>query len=249
MKKRIEFFHEIKGVAELFPIIEAKDYKPNWTKKAKEDYLQNKNANLHIHRCPGIFDLFNCGYIIRSWHDINMVIPKETVEEGKFQATTNPQLFPPDGVIPILKGQEEGSDPFMRFVPRPKGTLNNFTNLNTLWHIVAPRGLKFLFLPLPYPDSFEFYNAPGILDPGIVPNINLQLSWNITGSYFIQAGTPLGQLIPLTEKKYDFICRDMNENDGNWLLKFDLFRKHSFKRGLAVRKKIREIYEKHFKLK
>ena len=43
MKKRIEFFHEIKGVAELFPIIEAKDYKPNWTKKAKEDYLQNKN--------------------------------------------------------------------------------------------------------------------------------------------------------------------------------------------------------------
>ena len=244
MKKRIEFFNEIGGVADLFPIIESKDYNPNWIKKAREDYLQWKKkkgqVDVHLYRCPGIFDLFNYGYIVRSWCDVTMEIHKETIEDGKFQGPAAWKLFP------IIASHP---DYIMKFIPRPKGTLNNYIRINTLWHIVAPKGIKFLFLPLPYPDSFEFYNAPGILDPGIVPNINLQLSWNITGSYFIQAGTPLGQLIPLTEKKYDFICRDMNENDGNWLLKFDLFRKHSFKRGLAVRKKIREIYEKHFKLK
>ena len=117
-----------------------------------------------------------------------------------------------------------------------------------MWHIVAPKGIKFLFLPLPYPDSFEFYNAPGILDPSINAEINLQLFWNVTGSYLIKAGTPLGQLIPLTEKKYDFICRDMNTNDENWLRKFDFYKKHSFNRILHIRNKIKEMYEKHFNL-
>ena len=240
MKKRIEFFNEIRGVADLFPIIESRDYKPDWTKKARENYLQNKNVDMHIYRCPGIFDLFNCGYIVRSWCDIRMTIPKETIEEGKFQANTNRDLFP------IIEGQP---DHVMKFVPRPKGTLNNFVKVQTLWHIVAPKGLKFLFLPLPYPDSFEFYNAPGILDPSISPEINLQLFWNVTGSYVIEAGTPLGQLIPLTEEKYDFICRDMNTNDSDWLSRYDFFRKHSFKRTLAIRNKVKEIYEKYFKLK
>ena len=248
MKKRIEFFNEIRGVADLFPIIEAKDYKPNWTKKAREDYLQNKDVDVHPYRCPGIFDLFNCGYIVRSWCDFSMTIPKETIEDGVFHGTVSSRDFQTISGRPIEEVIGGHPDRVMKFVPRPKGTLNNFTKISTLWHIVAPKGLKFLFLPLPYPDSFEFYNAPGILDPSINAEINLQLFWNITGSYFIQAGTPLGQLIPLTEKKYDFICRDMNTSDKNWLDKFLFFKKHSFNRTLTIRNKIKEIYKKHFKL-
>ena len=242
MKKRIEFFNEIKGVADLFPIIETKDYKPDWIKKVKEDYLQNKNRDIHLYKCPGIFEIFNCGYIVRSWCDFKITIPNETMEDGTFYCNVPKHLNVGRTLV------EGHPNDIMKFVPRPKNTLNNISKIYTLWHIVAPKGLKFLFLPLPYPDNFEFYNAPGILDPSIAAEINLQLFWNVSGSHFIKAGTPLGQLIPLTEKKYDFICRDMNINDKNWLHKFDFYKKHSFNRTLHIRNKIKEIYEKHFKL-
>jgi hypothetical protein len=242
MKKRIEFFNEVKGVADLFPIIEAKNCKPDWIKKVREDYLQNKNVDSHLSRCPGIFELFNCGYIVRSWCDFKIKIPKDTTEKGTFHCD-----FPTHLNVgrPLVEGNFNNS---MKFVPRPKGTLNNVFKVVTLWHIIAPKGLKFLFLPLPYPDNFEFYNLPGILDPGITTEINLQLFWNISSSHFIKAGTPLGQLIPLTEENYDFICRDMNTNDENWLRKFDFYKKHSFNKILHIRNKIKEMYEKHFNL-
>ena len=41
--KTIEFFSTIPGVAEAFPIIEAKNYKPDWTKSAIKDLSERKN--------------------------------------------------------------------------------------------------------------------------------------------------------------------------------------------------------------
>tara|TARA_Y100000310_G_C20460036_1_gene704891 strand:- start:45 stop:806 length:762 start_codon:yes stop_codon:yes gene_type:complete len=253
MKKRIEFFNEIKGIADLFPIIEAKDYKPNWVKKVREDYVQKKGkADVHLYRCPGIFEVLNYGYIVRSWCDFTIDVDPEVAETGEFSGripsfgrlTNKPVSGRP--MEKIIEGQPEE---VMKFIPRPKGTLKNVIKIVTCWHIVAPKNLKFLFLPLPYPDSFEFSHAPGILDPSINAEINLQLFWNITGSFLVKAGTPLGHIIPLTSEKYDFICRDMNITDKNWLDKFQYFKSFSFNRIRPVRNKLKEIYEKHFKLK
>ncbi len=41
--KTIEFFSTIPGVAEAYPIIEAKNYRPNWTKAAMQDLVNKKN--------------------------------------------------------------------------------------------------------------------------------------------------------------------------------------------------------------
>ena len=63
--RKIEFFSTIPGVAEAFPIIEAKNFKPDWTKSAIKDLVDKKSKSTnndtgrftHLAYCPGIFDL------------------------------------------------------------------------------------------------------------------------------------------------------------------------------------------------
>ena len=58
----------------------------------------------------------------------------------------------------------------------------------------------------------------------------------------MKAGTPIAQLIPLTEKTYDFIVRDKNEKDEQWIRKFKYFNYMAFQ---FARNLIKNAYTKH----
>ena len=99
--KRIEFFHSEPSIIDNFPIIEAKDLKLKWVQGAKKDFqkrvrdpdlLKNESYDFkHITRCPGIFDLFKCGYIVTLHKDV--VIKSEQKEFLVFYSHHLNQLF------------------------------------------------------------------------------------------------------------------------------------------------------------
>lgn len=237
MTTKIQFFSSVPGLAETFPIKPAKEVIPKWVHAARTDYLKQKDKReIHIFKCPGIFELFGAGYIIPAWHDFEI----ECNEVG-FRVTV------PDGSLNDLLGKEtlqsQHADGVAKFLPTRPWSVASILKINTPWHVMAPKGVKFLMIPLPYTDDFKFESCSGILDPGISSELNIQGYWNEkSGKHIIKAGTPLAQLIPITEKNYDFIVRDKNDRDDLWLTK----RKYLNFFGFSFnRPKIKESYERH----
>jgi hypothetical protein len=239
----IEFFSAAPGLADIFPIIPAKQYRADWMNAARADWVENKDKfsktkQTHIFQCPGIFDLFNHGYIIPMWHDLLI----KTDGTGRSFSWSIPS-----GALNAYRGKEiVGSHKpnLDKFIPKRPWSIDQFVKLDTPWNVVAPKGVKFLMLPITYPDEFIFENATGILDPSISTEINLQLYWNnLKGDTLIKAGTPIGHLIPLTEKTYELVVRDMNDNDRSWLEKKNLFMSMFFRENRSL---LKTIYNKHF---
>lgn len=241
--KKIEFFSTIDGVADAVPIIEAKDYTAKWVNSAKQDYIAELKKQTgrfnHVFQCPGIFDLANYGYIIPMWHDV--LIRTNGDPSGFSWMIPADELTDLAGHRDLIGTHTPG---LANYLPKKPGAINAFVKINTPWHVVAPRGLKFLMIPIAYPDSYEFESTIGILDPGISSEINVQLYWNIrNGEHTIKAGTPLAHLIPLSDEKYELVCRTMNDRDKSWIAKRQFFNNFTFK---LKRNIVKDFYNKHF---
>ena len=240
--KKIEFYSTVPGVPDFFPIVKAKEAIPAWAKAARNSYVKKKKQSMgrmnHIYQCPGIFDLFNQGYIVPMWHD---VIIRTNGDEESFEWTV-PTSDLSDSMEPnLLENQSNGVGSVL---PMKPWSLRTLVKVNTPWHVVAPRGVKLLVLPIAYPDSFEFESSIGILNPGISNEINIQLYYNVhKGDVLIKAGTPLAHIIPLSESNFDLVCREMNTIDKFWQAKRKYFSNATF---TLKRNTIQDLYYKHF---
>lgn len=242
--KKIQFFSTIPGVVDTNPIYEAKNHTTRWMTAAREDFIRqskmNKGRFTHIFQCPGIFDLFNYGFIVPAWHD---ALIKTNGDPSGFA-----WLPPTDEFTAMTNGFDaigKHVNELDKYLPKKPGALHSMVKFNTPWHVVVPRGVKFLVLPVAYPDSYEFEGAIGILDPAINSEINVQVFWNIrNGEHIIKAGTPLAHLIPLSEEKFELVCREMNKWDELWLRKKDFLRNFTFK---LRKNNTKEVYENHYK--
>ena len=73
---------------------------------------------------------------------------------------------------------------------------------------------------------------------------NVQAYYNIPkGEYLLKAGTPLAQIIPLSEEKFELVVRDKNKSDDLWLKKKRFIMNFTFK---IRRNLVQDIYNKHF---
>lgn len=237
---KIEFFSKVYGVADTYPILNAKDIIPNWVQEARMDYVKSDKRDLHIFKCPGIIDVLTAGFVVTAWHDtdiestpdkMTITIPDVGLNELLDKRGNTTQLQTAQGVA--------------KYLPKRPWSQKSIVKINTPWHVLAPRNVKFMFIPLPYTDQFLFESTIGILDPGISSEVNVQGYWNVDyGKHTIKAGTPLCQIIPLTEKQYSMVCRDMNNRDELWLKKRKFLDNFSF---VLQRNKLKEAYYKHIK--
>jgi hypothetical protein len=127
-------------------------------------------------------------------------------------------------------------------LPTKPGRLKSIIKFTTSWNVIAPEGVKFLIVPIPYPDSYEFESTPGILDSSISSELNAQLYWNkLEGRHTVLAGTPLFQLIPLTDEKFEVEVRNATPSDLDWVKRRRYFLNISFgpKRGF-----LKNLYNK-----
>jgi len=242
--KKIEFYSKVSGLPDMFPIVAAKDALPKWAKSARDSYVKKKEQTAgkrinHIYQCPGIFDLFNHGYVIPMWHDI-VITTNGNPDEFTWTIPSS-DLTEFDQETSIIENQTNG---FGSVLPVKPWSLNTLIKVNTPWNVVAPRGVKFLVIPMAYPDSFEFESSIGILDPGYSNEINIQLYYNVhKGDVLIKAGTPLAHIIPLSEQNFELVCREINSIDKLWIAKRKYFNSATF---AIKRNVIKDSYYKHF---
>ena len=246
-KNKIEFFHSEASIIENFPIIESRDLKLNWAKRARQDFQDNIKSHAdkkphfsHLTRCPGIFELFKHGYIIPLHKDI-IIKSKGERHECTFVKTGDPSFG--------LSAQTSSSESDIQLVPIPPWAIDRIFKITTGWHIIAPKGVRFLMLPIAYPDTFDFTCTTGILDPSLSTQLNFQIFLNRSEdeeSTVILAGTPLGHLIPLSEKKYELVQRNMNQEDRAWIEKFTSANAATFSQ-VQMRTKVTNMYNKYWK--
>lgn len=241
--KTLEFFNTITGVADTFPIIKAVEYRPNWVKTAKDAYNIKKEKMdgskfFHVYRCPGIFDLMSTGYIVPAPWDVEV----ETMGDGedfRWRVPDTPEITALLEDSPVVGHM---ANAIADSLPQRPGRLNSVIKLTTGWNMIAPPGVKFMVIPIPYPDSYEFESAPGILDPGLSTELNAQLYWYVPkGRHVIKAGTPLFQVVPMTDEKFKMVVRNATENDKAWVKRRRYFIGISFKPN---RNLLREVYNR-----
>lgn len=208
---KIEFFSTVKGVAESYPVKEAKRDMPNWMYEARKAFSEKENKReITLVRCPGIVDSLTTGYIVYAWHDIDLI---SNQQDGSLKA-----FYPGPELEELLQKpplQVQTGEGIGKFIPKRPWSNINILKINTPWHLKSDQ--KFIMVPLPYTDKFEIEACQGILDPSISSEINVQLWVNGWGQFTIKAGTPLCQIIPLSNEKFDLEVRDMNENDKEWI--------------------------------
>ena len=240
--RKIQFFSTIDGMADLFPIIPASEYKPAWVSEARAHYkavvsdaVEEKTT--HIYRCPGIFDIMSKGYIVP--------LPWDIAIETRADDSKNFKWTIPSGELEnrlhneLLKGH---FGPNVQFLPKRPYSLDTIIKFNTPWYVVAPKDVKFIVIPIPYNENWQFESVTGILDPGYSAEVNVQVRWNLkNGKHIIKAGTPMCQLIPLSNEEFELEVRTANENDKKWIEKRDYFFNFGF---LFRRNLMKKMYHK-----
>lgn len=241
--KKITFFSTAPGLNDLFPIIAAADYRPNWVKSMRAAYKEKYKAAdgdrfTHVYRCPGIYDVMKTGFVVRMPWDVMI----ETYGDGKNFKWTLPSTDLQYVMKTTFVAGHSGSG--ADIIPNKEHSLQTIIKFNTPWYVIVPKDIKFLVIPIPYPDSHEFESVHGLLDPSISAEINFQIRWNkLNGKHIIRAGTPMCQLIPLSTEKFELEVRDATDHDLAWIQKRNYFFNFGF---LYKRNIIKEMYEKYF---
>lgn len=249
--REIIFFSTVPGLSDAFPILPATKAMPQWMKTAQSKFMEAKeNANgmrfSHITRCPGIVEIMTKGYVVPMWHD---VMVETDFRKGPGFGWTVPTSTLAEELMKEknLLGTHS-SDGVMEFIPRTHNQSKIFMKINTPWHIVTPKDVKVLFLPISYPDDSMYESTTGILDTKITTEINVQGWWNLlNGRHLLPAGYPLMQILPLTDETFKLTVRDANESDQEWLKKRKYFNSFSFGplKG-SLKNIIKNAYIKHF---
>jgi hypothetical protein len=240
-QKTIDFISGVEGLTEAVPIRRAIEMMPDWAKACRKDFTKDKTQPLHLAKCPGIFDLYKVGYVVPMWCDVAIETQGDTFRwTCQEHIKRLERVDHPSGELPIVTNHSY--DNIAKFLPRRNQSIANIIKIDTPWAVVAPPGVKFLTLPFPYPDHQEFDACPGILDPAISTEVNIQMYWNVKNKdYLLKAGTPMQILVPLTENNYKYNVRDANENDKKW------FRRKNFLAHFKInvdRKVMKSAYSK-----
>jgi hypothetical protein len=217
--KTIEFIHSVPGVAELMPIIPAKNHKHKWVERALENFSEVRQNHLwkhqrttHITRCPGIFSLQRHGWILRTWQDIEI----ETNGDGKTFTWRTPSKIGEDYV-----GFHDESQLAKFFSVWPDNTLRTVIKIQSGWSCIVPNGYYLLEMPVPLLEDHRFTTVSGYLSKESGPAVlNVQLLWHVLkGKTLIPAGTPIAQYILVPKQLPEIVCRDMKPGD-----KIELFK-------------------------
>ncbi len=225
-------FHRVAGLATLYPPVMGNKYTPKWIETVREDYNkkwtdEQRSTLTNVIKCPGIFELFSKGFYVPLPYEADFLLEegKETLHRiPMFDSTSN--IFDETNtstgqqVGPMQIGILEGDAPDLKHMPRRKDTCNDIANLKTGWSIVSD--VPLLFVPLPYPDKYEWETGIGILDTRVSCEINAQISFynkpeDGKKEYHINAGEFLMFIIPLTHEEWNLESRELTEKDKMWL--------------------------------
>ena len=250
-ENKIEFFSLIPEVADLIPIIPASKYKPEWYKnmiyefsevRKSENYGHQKEA--HTAKCPGIQNLINYGWIMRTWQDLII----ETNGDGYtfvWRTPINQKNLENGDIL----GEEIGfhnANEFSNYFGGFVDSLQTVIKIQTPWKCIIPEDFYLYEGPIPYSFNEVFTIIPGMFsDNDGIASLNPQLKWNkINGKVLIKAGTPLAHYMLVPKKQFESISRSATEEQKQSLklCNFELSR-----RFLTNYNQSKDVFKKIFK--
>jgi len=164
---------------------------PDWVKNMPTSYKDNGFVPMGtIKKCPSIIQFMASGFIIPLWSDLAIKLNGSN-NSYEWQFADN------------ITGAEPHS--FIQWQDFAHPNENTHLKLLSPWRIKTKEDINFVWM-------FPFYNNKIQLDYHITPaiiefkyqhasNINMFLDTNKDKNFVISAGTPLAQLIPMSDKK------------------------------------------------
>ncbi len=210
-KPKVTFNCKLPEVLERYPIIPARELRPNWWRQAAIEYKQRvEQTGRHEQitgtiKCPGIHTIMQRGWILRSWFDLTILTGNEPDRfEFAIPSSFTDYLTNTKFNHKLVKWFS-ANEPALR-VPLQSNSLQTLIKITTPWSITVPKGLAVLMLPIPYPDTRDFTAHMGILEPGgfydVSPIIEIHKK---PGELFIPAGTPLMQILVIDHSDQDIV--------------------------------------------
>jgi hypothetical protein len=196
----VEAFAPNGTLIDLFPIERTENATPRWYQN-----LPGKPVDgLNVKQCPGAKDLFSKGLIIPLWADYEITL--DAGGGGSIKSAMTGMNFPPADTH-NLEFQAAGAWP-------------EYGNIkfNSPWWLWCSEPIEWAWLPATWwqQDPQEIIPVPGIAEYRYqhITNINtLVKKSKISKVISLKAGTPMVQLIPLTERDWEFKLEVMTQEE------------------------------------
>ncbi len=211
-KPIIEFVNETPGVAELMPLVPAREHRHPWVQRALLDFAKtrenpewNHSKAMHTARCPGIFSIQRHGWIMRTWQDIVITTRKEDPVNFSWLCARSQDYV----------GFHQPHQYADHWADWPADTLRSVVKINSGWRCVVPKGYYLMEMPLPLSEEQRFTTVTGFFSRDAGPaSMNVQLLWHVMdGETLIKAGTPIAQYMLVPKEQFEMVCRDAEPRD------------------------------------
>lgn len=238
---KVEFLCRMPAARHLYPIVPMRELKVPFMDKAIREFKAKRrcpfNPNNHIDyrtigKCPGIRSIFNTGWLVRTWQDIHFEIDKVN-DRWKWSAPV-PQFSMIGEELLAVDRQFGGNFENTDYIQYQ----GNFFRIQTPWLVKIPKGYSMLIKPVPYQDHHVFTTMEGIQSweyGYLKPTMFLQI--HKTGNFTIKAGTPIGQMILVEDKNFEYEVRDITEEEEKRMRMIHQVIPHSFVSNFRVIKK------------
>lgn len=205
----VDAFTANSDIFRMFPLMEAKDNPPSFYKN-----LQPESDKRNMKYCAGLIDYYKSGFLIPNVVDIEL-------------RSNNREMLVNDSVKLFVE-----SHPSHQHGNYFKN--HHHVKFNGSWYLREKTEVKFLMTNLFWHDyNFLPFVVNGVLDFKYQHGLNINTFMpKGTYDYFIPAGKPLAQLIPLTEK--EVVIKNHHISRGELLSNFDTF---SFTKTAMYQKK------------
>jgi len=187
----VEFWSTYEGLEDVYPIVSATKYIPNWFKQMPnftgkgEPKIEDKGT---LKNCPGFVDFFTNAYVMPLWTDVEL----EVGGRNNFKFIASNKQF---------KFESHPAEQFLDHVQNTGYTLT-FKPISP-WRCRTPKGYSILQLPMFYDFNPDFDTLPGVRWTDIHHSMNPQMCIKRQGRISLKAGTPLAMYIPIKRENYD----------------------------------------------
>ena len=190
----LDCFTNRNDVYTLFPIVKTLKCLPDWWKNLEQSHIkQNGEVKLTMKHCSGFIDFFRQGVSLPLWSDLYISLGETPIEGVSWNFA--------DGINRLSSHPNEQFSGFS-----DNCEMIQHIKIDTPWLFESKDDLKWLISPNPW--CTEKIDKISIL-PGVLnfkymnePNINGLVIYNNTQrSFIIETGTPLMNIIPISESK------------------------------------------------
>ena len=198
----VDCFTASHNAYELFPIDHSIKFVPDWWKNAPKEYeVRDLFPVSTIKRCPAIINQYKHGLILPLWSDLAILTKGGNDWEIKF------------------------SNPHTNIEPHDANQWGMYANPNDYKHLklMSPWAIKtkdevFWQYSKPawsFPIKNNLFIAPGIIDfkTQHSSHVNILMPLEAQPAYVINAGQPIAQLMPLSDKEIDLRTHLISEEE------------------------------------